>query len=104
MVDALRLYTRYLGISIRGQMQYRASFVMGTAGQFLVTAIEFLGISALFDRFGSLHSWSLPEVALFYGVVSVGFAIGYMLATGFDRFGFFVRMGDLEIQRARERR
>ena len=96
MVDALRLYTRYLGISIRGQMQYRASFVMGTVGQFLVTAIEFLGIWALFDRFGSLHSWSLPEVALFYGVVSVGFAIGYMLSTGFDRFDVFVRMGDFD--------
>ena len=96
MVDALRLYGRYLGISIRGQMQYRASFVLGTIGQFLVTGIEFLGLWALFARFGSLRSWTLPEVALFYGVVNVGFAIGYMLSTGFDRFDVFVRQGEFD--------
>ena len=96
MVDALRLYARYLGISIRGQMQYRASFVLGTIGQFLVTGIEFLGLWALFDRFGSLRSWTLPEVALFYAVVNVGFAIGNMLSTGFDRFSVFVRLGEFD--------
>jgi ABC-2 type transport system permease protein len=96
MVDALRLYGRYLGVSIRGQMQYRASFLLGTLGQFVVTGIEFLGVWALFARFGSLRSWNLPEVALFYAVVNVGFAIGYMLSTGFDRFDFFVRQGEFD--------
>ncbi len=27
MIDALRLYRLYVGISVRGQMQYRASFL-----------------------------------------------------------------------------
>ena len=43
MTDTLRLYLRYLGISVRAQMQYRASFVMMTIGHFAITSIEFLG-------------------------------------------------------------
>ena len=53
-MNAFRLYFRYIDISFRGQMQYRASFVMLTFGHFLVTGIEFIGILVQFDRFGSL--------------------------------------------------
>ena len=60
ILDNLRLYFRLLGVSLRGQMQYRASFLMLAAGQFLITGMEFVGIWALFDRFGSLRGWSLP--------------------------------------------
>ncbi len=62
-MNALRLYLRYLGVSVRGQMQYRASFVMLTLGQFLITGLEFVGVWVLFDRFEHLQGWSLPEVA-----------------------------------------
>ena len=39
MLDALRLYSRFIGVSFRSQMQYRASFVMMSIGQFIITAI-----------------------------------------------------------------
>ncbi len=48
----LRLYLRYVGISLRAQMEYRASMVMLSLGQLLITGIEFFAIWALFDRFG----------------------------------------------------
>ena len=38
---------------------------MMTAGNLLVTGIEFLAIWALFARFGSLQDWTLPQVAVF---------------------------------------
>ena len=50
MLSAFYLYLRYIAISFRSQMQYRASFVMQSVGHFLITGIEFLGIWALFDR------------------------------------------------------
>src|SRR5689334_7354371 len=71
MSSAWRLYRRYIGISIRSQLQYPASFVMASVGILLVTGIEFLGVWALFDRFGTIRGWSLPEVALFYGIISI---------------------------------
>ncbi len=94
--EPLRLYGRYLGISIRAQMQYRVSFVFQTLGQFLMTAIEFLGVWALFDRFGRMDDWTLPEVALFYGVVNVSMAIADALSTGFDKFEIYVKNGDFD--------
>jgi ABC-2 type transport system permease protein len=95
-VTALRLYFRYAAISIRGQMEYRASFLMQTAGQFAVTGIEFLGVWALFDRFGAIKGWDLYEVALFYGLISVTFAISDAITRGFDVFGATVKAGDFD--------
>jgi ABC-2 type transport system permease protein len=44
MQGRLHLYMRYVGISVRSQMEYRGSFIMLSIGQFLVTAIEFASI------------------------------------------------------------
>jgi ABC-2 type transport system permease protein len=77
-------------------MQYRASFLMLTVGQLLITGIEFLGIWALFARFGSLRGWTLPEIALFYGIVNVAFAITEGIGRGFDTFPNLVKTGDFD--------
>lgn len=95
--NALALYARMAGISIRGQMQYRVSFLLTSIGQFITTGVEILGIWALFDRFGQLPDWSLAEVAFFYGVVNVAFSFTDALARGFDLFGTeFVKTGDFD--------
>jgi ABC-2 type transport system permease protein len=96
VLEPLSLYGRYLAISVRAQMQYRASFILQTVGQFGITAIEFLGVWALFHRFGSMDDWSLPEVALFYGTVNVSMAIADGISTGFDRFALYVKNGEFD--------
>jgi len=96
MLDALRLYFRYVGISVRSQLQYRASFVMLSIGQFAATGIEFFGVWALFARFGSVKGWELPEVALFYGTINIAFAIADAASRGFDLFGNMVKSGDFD--------
>ncbi len=96
MTESIRLYFRYVGISVRGQMQYRASFLMLTLGQLAMTGIEFLGIWALFARFGSLRGWTLPEVAMFYGMANVAFALAEAVGRGFDTFPAMVKSGDFD--------
>ncbi len=96
MNDSWKLYLHYLGISIRAQMQYRASFVMMTIGFFFTTVIEFLGIWAMFARFGSLQGWSLAEIALFYSVINMAFALTEMFARGLDTFPNLVKSGDFD--------
>jgi ABC-2 type transport system permease protein len=95
-MNALRLYGRYLSVSIRSQLQYRASIIMTTIGAFMITAIEFLGILALFDRFGQIRGWTLPEVALFYGMVSIAWAICDAMARGFEVMGQIIKAGDFD--------
>ena len=53
------------------------------SGIFLITGIEFLGIWALFDRFGQVRGWTLPQVALFYGMISITLAISDAIGRGF---------------------
>jgi ABC-2 type transport system permease protein len=96
MRDILKLYGTYLLISLRGQMQYRASFFLYTLGQFGAVAIEFVGIWALFDRFGSLKGWTLPEVALLFGMVNVAFALAEIFSRGFETFSTMVKSGDFD--------
>ena len=95
-MNAIRLYGRYASISLRGQMEYRSSFLMQSAGQFLITGVEFLGIWALFSRFGQIRGWTLGEVAFFYGLISVSWSIADALSHGFDVFGTTVKNGDFD--------
>jgi len=96
MTDSLYLYWRYIGISIRSQMQYRVSFVMQSIGHFGVTGVEFLGVLMLFSRFETLGQWSLPEVAFLYGLVNISFAFADAISKGFDNFGSMVKSGDFD--------
>ena len=95
-MNGWNLYIRYVGVSIRGQLQYRISFILQALGQCLLTVIEFFGIWALFHRFGQLRGWSLPEVAIFYGAISTTFSIADAVARGFDQFGNMVKSGDFD--------
>lgn len=96
MLDSARLYLRYIGISMRAQMQYKASFVLGSLGLFVVTLSEFVAVAALFARFGSLRGWTLPEAGLLYGIVSLAFASAESAARGFDLFPNMVKSGDFD--------
>ncbi|HEX7837266.1 MAG TPA: ABC-2 family transporter protein, partial [Kofleriaceae bacterium] len=96
MRDALRLYRAYAAASIRGQLQYRGSVVMTTIGTFLITASDFVAVWALFDRFGQLRGWTLPEVALLYGMISITWSLCDMFARGFDAFGATIKAGNFD--------
>jgi ABC-2 type transport system permease protein len=96
MPGALRLYAHYARVSIRSQLQYRASAVMSAIGVFLITASEFVAVWALFDRFGQVRGWTLPEIALFYGMISITWALCDAIARGFDAFGAMIKAGDFD--------
>ena len=94
--DIWGLFWKMIGVSARAQMQYRASFLMMTLGQLLTTSTEFLAIWALFQRFGSLRGWGLAEVALFYGMTNIAFALAEGIGRGFDLFPNLVKSGDFD--------
>src|SRR5262249_45459773 len=96
IIDSIRLYCRYVDISLRSQMQYKASFLMRSVGHFLVTGTEFLGFVALFQRFGQINGWTLPQMGLFYGMISMSFAIAEGVQRGFDIFPSLIKTGDFD--------
>jgi ABC-2 type transport system permease protein len=95
-MNGVALYFRYASVSLRSQLQYRASAVMQSIGAFMITAIDFLGILALFARFGHIRGWELPEIALFYGMVSISWALTDAFARGFEVAGQIIKAGDFD--------
>lgn len=95
-MNALRLYGRYVRLSLRRQLVHRASTVITAFGVFLITASEFFVVWALFDRFGQLRGWRLPEVALLYAMVSITWALADGIGRGFDSFASVVRAGEVD--------
>jgi len=96
MRDALYLYGRYISASVRGQMAYKASFIMLTLVHFVITGIEFITIIVLFARFGTLEGWSIAEVSVFYGLVAITFSLSDAAARGFDLFADMIKAGDFD--------
>lgn len=96
-MNAFRLYGRYVRVSLRGQMQYPASFLLTSLGAFVATGVDFVAIWALFARFRQVAGWGFGEVALFYAVIGTSFALADGLTRGFDVFGEqFVKTGDFD--------
>lgn len=77
-------------------MQYKVSFLLQLVGHLLGTVVEFFGIWALFSRFNNIGTWTLAEVALFYGMVNISFACADALGKGFDSFTKIIRNGDFD--------
>src|SRR5689334_20829730 len=78
-------------------MQYPGSFLLTSLGAFAATGVDFIAIWALFSRFRQVAGWRFGEVALFYGVIGVSFALADGLTRGFDVFGErFVKSGDFD--------
>ncbi|HEY6418163.1 MAG TPA: ABC-2 family transporter protein [Candidatus Binataceae bacterium] len=96
-MNGLQLYRRYVAASIRAQMQFPASFLMLSFSQFFATITEFFGIWILFRRFGQIAGWTFGEIAVFYAVVSITFAVADSISRGFDIFGpEFVKTGNFD--------
>lgn len=85
-----------IAYSLRSQLQYRASFLLLTLGTALSILIEYLGIWAMFDRFGSLSGWTLADAGVFLGMGNIAFALSEMFMRAFDIFGRQVRTGSFD--------
>lgn len=90
------IYFQYLKILLKSHLQYRASLLMLTLGQFFVTFFSFVALLLMFDRFGALLGWTLGEVALCYAVANLSFSLSECVARGFDTFQLIVRSGDFD--------
>ena len=92
----LRMAFRYAAASLRSRMQYRSSFLMESLGHVMAAVTELLGIVVLFSRFGSIRGWTVSEVALFYGVVHVVFAVAEGIGRGFESLESHVKNGTFD--------
>ena len=90
------LYLRYVSAHVRAQLQYPGAFALQITGTLTITTVEFVGVWALLHRFGNVRGWELPEVAILYGLVMIGFSTAEIVGRGFDLFSHQVRRGEFD--------
>jgi ABC-2 type transport system permease protein len=95
-MESFRLYLRLVGAQLRGQMQYKVSFLLALTGSFLACVTEFGVVIVLFSRIPLLAGWSLPEVALLYGLSGVCFAVAEIIAAALDSFQNHIVLGTFD--------
>ncbi len=96
VLEGLRTYRMIAGMWIRSTMAYRVSFVMTALGGAVVTGLDFVAILLMFSRVDSLGGYSLPEVALMYGLSATSFGIADLVMGSAGRLGTRVRDGTLD--------
>ena len=100
---ALETYAHLAAASIRSRAQYRLSFALDFVGTFVSALTDFVAILVLFSHLPVLGGWSLPEVALLYGVSGASFALTDMLIGHLDGFGELIRTGTFDVLLVRPR-
>ncbi|MEU3205813.1 ABC transporter permease [Streptomyces cyaneofuscatus] len=96
LLEGVRAYGLIVGMWVRSTMAYRASFVMTTFGNLAATAFDFLTIVLMFTHVDALGGYTLPEIALLYGVSATAFGLCDLLLGSMERLGRRVRDGTLD--------
>lgn len=91
-----RLYCHYIWILLCSAMQYKASFLLGAAGQFLASFNGLLGLYFIFARFTAVKGYTYHEALLCYGIMLLGFSIAQCFARGFESFSMLVKSGEFD--------
>lgn len=92
----MKLYFKYVSMILKCQMQYKASFIMTTIGQFLVSFTTFVGVYFMFSRFNTVDGFTFSEVLLCFSVVLMAFSLTECFVRGFDVFPRLIKSGDLD--------
>jgi len=99
----MNLYWKYLVISLKGRMQYKASFLFTTLAQLLMSLSSFLVVYFMFLRFRTVRGYSFSEVLLCFSMSLLSFSFAECFARGFDRFSTFIADGTFDRMLVRPR-
>jgi ABC-2 type transport system permease protein len=97
VVELAVIYKRLIGARIRGDLQYRLSFALFTASQFLVCFLDFLAILIIFSHVPSIGGWSLSEVMFLYGATNVSFNLADVFISQVEMLPMRIRTGTLDM-------
>ncbi|GAB2980955.1 ABC transporter permease [Saccharothrix stipae] len=94
---AERVYLKLVGARLRGQMSYRASFVLQCVAQAVTQLAELVIILVLFNRVSALGGFSVDEVVLIYAIAGTAFGIADMVAGQLDELPTYIRTGTFDV-------
>jgi ABC-2 type transport system permease protein len=94
MAHYLRLYGDFLLMRFKILMEYRVNFIIGASSTVFLQVSSLLTIWVVMSQVPSLNGWSLDEVLLIYGLVTLAKSINHMFADNLWTIGRqYIRSG-----------
>lgn len=90
------LYIQYFLTHLKSQMQYKTSFFLTMAGQFVTSFSAFLSTYFLMRRFHTVDGFSMTEVMVSFAAVLMAFSLAECFFRGFDRFSGMLANGEFD--------
>lgn len=87
------VYRKILHARLRGQLSYRASFLLDCLAQALAQGGELVVILVLFNRVTALGGFSVDEVLLVYAFAGTAFGLADLFAGQLDTLPTLIRTG-----------
>ncbi len=81
---------------LRGQLQYRASFITQIIANAATGFAEFGTILFFFLHVDEIGGWRIGEIAILYGIATISFGIGHFLASGLPAFSQQLIKGEFD--------
>ena len=97
MLALATTYRRLVGVRVRAQVAYPASFTISVLSSLLATVVDLLAILVIFDHVPQLEGWTVAEVALLYGMSGLSFGFCDLIVGHLDGFGAQVRTGEFDV-------
>ncbi|MGN6483081.1 MAG: ABC transporter permease [Thermomicrobiales bacterium] len=94
--EELVICRRIAALRLRGQMEYRTSFLMQIGGTLLGQATELAALVILFHRFGSLGGWNVGEVIFLHAVSQIVFSLADTISNGVQTIPTTIREGEFD--------
>jgi viologen exporter family transport system permease protein len=89
-------YAALVRSRVAAQASYRASFLIELGAQIALVLVEFVEVYVVFHQVDSLAGFDFAEVALMYGLASVGFGVADLVVGHVDRLPFYLRTGTFD--------
>ena len=94
--DYGRVFMVLLRSGLRERMQYRANFVITALLRAIMAIADFLIIAVILLRFRVIDGWDMYEVALLYGLVSIGNALYHVVGRELEQIEQYLVSGDFD--------
>jgi ABC-2 type transport system permease protein len=86
-------YARLLVAQVRGQTQYRASFLIDLAGSTVLTLLDVVSVFVIFSVNGDLGGFGAREILLMVGISALAFPLADLAVGNVERLRVYVRTG-----------
>ncbi len=92
----MKIYFKSLAMHLKGELEYRVSFILSFLSQILVFFTYYFIIIALFTKFDNIKGFTLYEVLLCFSIIQFGFAFNEVFARGIDKFDVLIIQGNFD--------